>query len=297
MSRELIRSFVVVPKGSIAEERARVGSAAMKTSPAEDYGVDEDSGFLYKLRTAAGFPVRFLGRALWFAPLLLIAKLIMGAFDRRASDILVPIFAILVTLFFASVGLWVLLTFIWWLARGRREEKALIVGEPAMDLEVFEGTAAEISGGTTVLLAAGAHPQMHFAQLEPFAVVRDGAEPVVVVPKRLPRALGKTETLAQDLMPKEADDLFTTKAEEVQGVVIRPGDRVRVRGARIGDVPNVESFAIDGAPAALVVKALDGAYRAMASTPAILVGDVPTRRLVIEKLEPLLGEGAPEGAG
>jgi hypothetical protein len=287
MSRGLIRSFVVAPKGVNAEERAWLGTASPRTTHPGDYAVDEDSGLLYKLRTAAGIPLRFLGRLLWFAPIVLVAKLVMGAFDRRASDVLVPIFATLVTLFFASVSLWVLLSFIWWVARGRHERKALLVGEPELDQEAFEGIATAIAPGSSVLCVVGADPRAHFGQLEVFAVVRDAGEPIIVVPSRLPRALGAREALAEDLVPKDALMELTGKSLatlELEGVVIRPGDRVRVRGTRVGDVANVESFEIDGAPAGLVVPGNDGAYRQAASQPAILVGDGPTRRLVVEKL-------------
>lgn len=282
MSRELFRSFVVVPKdASSAEERIRIGSAN-RTSTAVDFGVEEDGGFLFKLRRAAGVPVRFLGRALFFAPVILVVKLIMGVIDHRASDILVPIFATIVTLFFASVCLWIFLSFVWWVARGRHAKRALLVADPDTDLEVFEGTAAELSPGSSVLFCGGGHPDVHYAQMEAFALLRDGDGPIIVAPSRLPRAIGQTEAGAVDLVPAEAASLFVSETPEV--VVVRPGDRVRVRGVRIGDVPNAESFTLDGAPAALVTKAADGAYRAAASIPAIIVGDGPTRRLVIEKL-------------
>ncbi len=286
MSRGLMRSFVVVPTGTGPEERAWLGSpgAPNKARP-DDYAVDEDGGFLYKLRTAAGLPLRFLGRILWFAPVILLAKLVMGAFDRRASDILVPIFASLVTLFFASVSLWVFLSFVWWVARGRHQRKALLVGEPAIDLEAFEGIATPLSPGSSVLAVIYSDPHLHFAQLEAFAVVREGAEPIVVVPKRMPRALGDTEAIDKDLVPPAAlEALGDAAAFDTKGVIIRPGDRVRVRGERVGDVANAESFEIDGTPAALVSTSTDGAYRQTASQPAILVGDGPTRRLVVEKL-------------
>lgn len=285
MSRELIRSFVVYPKDTSAEERIRIGSAN-RTTTAADFGVEEDGGFLFKLRRAAGVPVRFLGRALFFAPVILVVKLVMGAIDHRASDILVPIFATIVTLFFASVCLWILLSFIWWVARGRHAKRALIAGEADTDLEAFEGTAAELSPGSSVLFCGGAHPDVHYAQMEAFALLRDGDGPIIVAPSRMPRAIGVTEPGSVDLVPSEAASLFVDGSPDV--VVVRPGDRVRVRGVRIGDVPNAESFTLDGAPAALVTKAADGAYRAAASIPAIIVGDGPTRRLVIEKLEPVL---------
>ncbi|CAN5185909.1 hypothetical protein BH09MYX1_BH09MYX1_56980 [soil metagenome] len=287
MSRELLRSFVIETKGAIAEERVRVGGASPATSRALDAGVEEDGGFLFKLRTAAGFPVRFLGLGLFFAPVVLVVKVVFHAFDARASDILIPIFAILVTLFFASVSLWIVLSFAWWIASGRKAERVLLLGPPDDDMETFEGTVAELAPGASVLFAASEHPHVHYAQMEVFAVVRDAGEPIVVVPKRFPRALGKPEPLMREWMPKEAVDLLGPSTEVPEGVVVRAGDRVRVRGLRVGDVANAESFTIEGVPAAIEMAALDGAYRRSASGPAILVGDGPTRRLVLEKLEKL----------
>ncbi len=286
MNRELLRTFVVVPGPAGAEERVRIGDAPEERAAPVDFFLEEGGGVLTHLRRAAGFPVRHIGRALLFTPLLLVAKLALAPVDRRASDLLVPLFATLVTLFFASLCLWIVVSFVWWLAAGRKGARAVVARRVDADLEAFEGVARGLSPDARVLAVIGELPDVHFAGLEVFAVVTDEGTPIIVAPRRLPRGTGDAERLAgtPELVPQEVAQMFASREDAPRAVVVRPGDRVRVRGARAGDVANVESFMVDGAPAALVSRAHEGAYRASASRPGILLGDGPDARIVVEKL-------------
>lgn len=285
MNPGLTRSFVIVPKSTIggpaAEERVEIGRRPEQTRLAEDFGAEADPSFLFKLRAATGVPVRWLAKLMWFSPVILVAKLVMGAIDRPASDILVPVFATLVTFFFASVCLFVLASFIWWVASGRHAKPGLLAPEPTPGEETFEGIATELSPGESVLLLAGGTKSAHFVRMCAFAVVRSEGPPLVIVPTRMPRVAGNQEDSAALTLPRAAVE---TMGEEPTPplVVVRPGDRVRVTGARVDDIANAESFAIDGEPASIAMRG-DGNYRSAASTSALLVAD-GRGRMTIEKL-------------
>ena len=211
------------PPGPGRGARARHGHAP----GARRHCVDEMGAFSTSC-AGRGMPLRFLGRVLWFAPVVLLAKLVMGSFDRRAS-MLGPDLRQPRHLFFASVCLSGL-PLVRLVGRARSPSTQLLVSDPALDLPGVRGHRHAALAGLERSRRRRCGSHVHFAQLEAFAVVREGAEPIIVVPKRMPRALGDGDDRQVPRPRRCVRRVGRIRDGRYQGI-IRPGDRVRVRGS------------------------------------------------------------------
>lgn len=258
------RAFRVLFGGGPPTERLVLGPGKLEETRAPELSlVTPELGVLGSVRSAVGFVLRLLGRALYLSPALIVLKLVLTGFDLRISDYVIPAFASLVTLFFGVLCLWVAVSLPWWFLRGRKGILRFAPPPPAEENQVtVRGVVAGLEPGASVVLTCteedGGSLVERVVDGECFAVVPETGEPAIVVPRRTPFVVGGP---------------------------LAVGDRVEVRGVRTGTFDNREHFELDGQPAGLADDDDGhGPYRQAPGGPALILGDDPATRLVIRKL-------------
>jgi hypothetical protein len=261
------------------EERAVVFGAAPTTRilPALP---PREGGFVYRVRQGLGFVLRQLARAIYVSPVLIVAKLVVRAFDERASDLLLVAFAVVVVVFFVVLNLYILWSLAWWLLSRRQKSKpprlepfdARTVEEPGRVRVVGRVERLGERGDGVVLRdvwEGGAQP-WRLTEVAVFLVRPDDAsQPAVVVacttaPEIRRRGLVRPARGLLAAMTPEATALAPSAVPGADdggvGLTLAEGDRVEVTAVLAEPFDNLERIPLPGGE--LVVGDPEGApYR------------------------------------
>lgn len=228
------------PKTGVTETRD--GGAARTL--ARDYV--RSGGGLSAVRDGAGWPLRWVARALYLSPVLGLAYAITSG---HVAALVAATFVGLVLAFFLLLILYILIAFIAFgesARRGLARPRVSLHAQPASETDTKDpGTAVTVRGrvvrlrGTGVIVADGWQPQERTTYADIFGVEREQGLPIVVLPTTAP-------TLDAPGDDAEAATLAQEKGLFGDVAVLREGDTVTLRGVILDRIPNVNAFELDG---------------------------------------------------
>ncbi len=195
------------------------------------------------LKRSFALSLRWTTIAIFLSPVLLVAQALV---DHGWP---IVIFVGIVTLFFGTLNLYLLVSAVHWL-RTRHAEPGPPFDRLLRELTygralLFEGTVRSIERGPAHAplwtdLFVDTVPEKRVAFGDDFVVVADGQEPLFVRVETSPHVFGKVEQVTMDRIPTPVRRLLGVGRgdEGLRGVSIRSGDRVQIwtRGAptRVG---------------------------------------------------------------
>lgn len=285
-------SFVATLAGGAYDEHALLdgrGEPARRTMRPE--WLQAGTSAMGSVRAGVGRVLHWLARALYVSPILVIVKAALrGTGD---SDLVTVGFVCLVLLFFTVLDFYLLVSFVWWLARRRAERLRLVLPDRG-DAETGRGgvvpTASAAPGdrivargrivamgtkGEDVLrdvwIVGGIQPT-RAVEVADFAVVAAGEPTVVVRCETAPAVIAPTEGMRASRWLDDASpatrDLADRAGAAFEGtatvMTLRDGDPVEV----IGRVQKTIANPVVGADA-------DSPYRRAGAEMALLVVALP----------------------
>jgi hypothetical protein len=281
-----VRAFFQRWRTTRGIERARIGGEVVERALPADGRVTEVPTALSEIRTATGALLRLLAYPLLASPLLILPKLFT---PRWVSDRITVGFVLVVVVFFATLALYLLVSYAWW---RRRDRTRLRFAPPASDAgapvvmhpgEATAGTRVRVQGRVTaldgariVLRAAVGDDGKPWRVVEgvPFAVVpRDGL-PLVADLVTAPIVDGPTARVSASEVAERFTGGAVALGDADDGgdyLEVVAGDEIELIGVVARLVPDAEQFVLDGVTRGLPAGDDGDPYR-RAAGPAAIVG-------------------------
>ncbi len=258
------------------------GGAAGKRRSCHTVAVEAPGRVLREIKSGIRIVIKWVTRALYISPLLIVIKLILGLFDQTLGDMMVVFFVLLVVCFFTLLNLYILwsvivhvgskggplVTLPFTSTGGDRREiftRASELKVPGRDLVTLRGVVTPIDDfpiGSELVLrdlwATEGDAPWRLSEVMDFAVVAKGERPVIIRFNTAPIVIATprkvTTCTGVDQMSAAANTVFDMApalkgdrlSESALWLELSAGDEVEVMGYLHEEIPNVQRFELGG---------------------------------------------------
>ena len=242
-------------------------------------------GVLVGIRDGVGVLLKWLARALYLSPAIVIAKVVLSGL---AAAVAVAAFVCVVLAFFVVLIVYIVAAFVAFGQNARRRLSCpdaisgrAATGEPdTADLGrqvTVRGRVVKLRGPSSVVMSDAWGESMRVTYADVFGVLRSAGLPVVVLPTTAP-------TLVAPNGSDEPRALAEVTEAEARTRMLREGDEVIVTGQLLDRITNVHAFELDGEVLRLGGDTPDEAapYREAQILGGLLVSDTLATPLTIK---------------